>query len=59
MRHYVFTSDSAREPICVAEARDKVHAVAVARRQGFKLERTAYARLESRGELEAFARTGR
>jgi len=44
-RFYVFRSSTARDYLCVCAARDKRHALKIAR-QNFKLDRTAYAMLE-------------
>ena len=45
-RFLVYRSAAARDFLCVCAARDKRHAVAIARRL-FRLERSAYARPEA------------
>jgi hypothetical protein len=42
IRYMVFTAPSRREPLCICAARDKKHALKIAR-QLFALPRTAYA----------------
>lgn len=46
-RHLVYRSESARNVLCVCAARDRRHALKIARRL-FRLERTAYAVPERR-----------
>ncbi|MFA7331058.1 MAG: hypothetical protein WC326_08300 [Candidatus Delongbacteria bacterium] len=42
MRHLIFRSQAAKVHLCVVDARDRRHALKVARRT-FKLDKTAYA----------------
>lgn len=45
-RFLIYRSNVARQYLCVCAARDKTHALVIARRL-FRLERTAYAMRES------------
>lgn len=45
-RFLVFADQSDRRYLCVCAARDKRHALKIARQTGFRLSRTAFAILE-------------